>query len=555
MLKLDGFGLTRFFACRLLRANSLPGFAGFVLVTSFLSLGMVARQSARANEPGSGDWVMFGGTPERNFVNLQETNIPETWDVDSNENIRWSVDLGSKAYGGPIVAGGRVFIGTNNQNPRDPSIQGDKGVLMCFDESSGDFLWQLVFDKLPAGRVQDWPEEGICSSPIVEGNRLYFVSNRCTVVCADVAGDADKPGQGKIIWQYDMIGRDLVFPHNLAVCSPLIVGDLMFIVTANGVDEEHINIPSPEAPSFLCLNKQDGSFVWKNNAPTQSLVEARKSGGEVDIVGLVNRGLLAMHGQWSNPAYTEANGQPMVIFPGGDGWIYAFQPENGELLWKFDCNPKDSFYVLGPRATRNDFIGTPVVHDNRLYIGVGQDPEHKEGVGHLWCIDITTVPDNPDKDISPASKQVGDSFETIFDPQAPENARSGLVWHYGGPSPWGEDRIYRFGRSMSTCAVADGLVYTADLNGYVYCFDALTGERYWEFETNASIWGSPYMVDGKVFIGTDDGIMYVFQHTKDEHEPEEIEMGGKVRATAVAANGTLYVLTESKTKLFAIAAE
>ena len=104
---------------------------------------------------------------------------------------------------------------------------------------------------------------------------------------------------------------------------------------------------------------------------------------------------------------------------------------------------------------------------------------------------------------------------------------------------------------MSTCAVADDLVYTSDLNGFVYCFDALTGERYWEYETNASIWGSPYVVDGKVFIGTDDGIMYVFQHTKEEHEPEEIEMGGKVRATAVAANGCLFVLTESKTRLFA----
>ena len=111
--------------------------------------------------------------------------------------------------------------------------------------------------------------------------------------------------------------------------------------------------------------------------------------------------------------------------------------------------------------------------------------------------------------------------------------------------------------SVARCppAVADGLLYTADLNGYVYCFDALTGERYWEFETYAAIWGSPYLVDDKVFIGTDDGVMYVFQHSKEEHEPEEIEMGGKVRATPIAANGALYVLTESKTRLYAIAAE
>jgi outer membrane protein assembly factor BamB len=500
---------------------------------------------------GDGDWPMFGGNGSRNFVNVREKNIPGTWDIAGKDNIIWAADLGSKAYGGPTVAGGKVFIGTNNQNPRDPKIKGDKGVVMCFEEASGKFLWQLVFDKLGAGRVQDWPEEGICSSPTIEGDRLYFISNRCTVVCADVNGDTANPGNGKILWEYDMIGKNAVFPHNLAVCSPLIVGDKVFIVTANGVDEGHINIPAPEAPSFLCLNKKDGALLWKSNLPTQSLVEARKKGGQIDIRNLIDQGKLAMHGQWSNPTYAEPNGKPMVIFPGGDGWIYAFNPDSkgeGELLWKFDCNPKDSFYVLGPRATRNDFIGTPVVYDNKLYIGVGQDPEHKEGVGHLWCIDITKTPKNDDKDLSPAAK----SSKTIFDPKDPANKDSALVWHFGGVTEPGSDRLYHFGRSMSTCAIHEDLLYTTDLNGFVYCIDAKTGEKYWEVETNASIWGSPYYVDNKVFVGTDDGIMYVFPHGKETPEAQEIEMDGKVRATPIAANGVLFVLTESKTKLFAI---
>ncbi len=505
---------------------------------------------------GAEDWPMFGGNASRNFANTQEKDIPGVFDVSSGENILWSAELGSKGYGGPVVGAGKVFVGTNNQNPRDPSIQGDKGVLMCFDEKSGDFLWQLVFDKLGAGRVQDWPEEGICSSPIVEGDKIYFVSNRCTVVCASVDADPEKPGKGKILWEYDMIGVNSVFPHNLAVCSPMIVGDQLYIVTANGVDEGHINIPAPEAPSFLCLNKKDGTFKWKSNLPTQSLVDARKKGEDVDIRALVDKGRLAMHGQWSNPTYAEPNGKPMVIFPGGDGWIYAFDPNSkgeGELLWKFDCNPKDSFYVLGPRATRNDFIGTPVVYDNKLYIGVGQDPEHKEGVGHLWCIDLTKTPKNPERDLSPGVKlEDGKPPQTIFDPKAPENKDSALVWHFGGMAEWGSDRIYHFGRSMSTCAIHDDLLYTSDLNGFVYCIDAQTGEKYWDVETNASIWGSPYYVDNKVFVGTDDGILYVFPHGKEAPEAEEIEMDGKVRATPVSANGKLFVLTESKTKLFAI---
>src|SRR5439155_1672516 len=137
------------------------------------------------------------------------------WDVKKGANIRWMADVGTRAYGGPVVAGGRVFVGTNNGKPRDPAVKGDKGVLMCFDEKTGKFLWHLVHDKLPSGRVNDWPEEGIASSPVVEGDRLYYVSNRCEVV-EPVKGDPTKPGKGKIVWSFDMIGRLNVFPHNLA---------------------------------------------------------------------------------------------------------------------------------------------------------------------------------------------------------------------------------------------------------------------------------------------------------------------------------------------------
>ncbi len=519
-------------------------------------------EAPKADEkPAAGDWVLFGGTLQRNFVNTNEKNIAEDWDVETKKNIKWSANLGSKAYGGPIVAGGKVFVGTNNAKPRDKAIKGDTGVLMCFDEKSGKFLWQNIHDKLQAGQVQDWPQEGICSSPFVQGNRLYYVSNRCEVVCADVNGDPDNPGKGKILWSYDMIGKQNVFPHNLSVCSPLIVGDLIFVVTANGVDEGHINLQSPEAPSFLCLKKKDGEFVWKSNLPSAVLVEAKKKGGRVDIRGLVNKGKLLMHGQWSNPVYAEPGGKPMVIFPGGDGWLYAFKPSNGELLWKYDCNPKDSFYVLGPKATRNDFIGTPVVWENKLYIGVGQDPEHKAGVGHLWCIDITKTPKNEELDLSPATKpgeKKDDPPQTIFDPKDPKNKDSGLVWHYGGTIPEAEvkgkkdKREYKFGRSMSTCAVHDGLLYTSDLGGYVYCFDALTGEKYWDHFTRSQIWGSPYWVDGKVYIGTGSETMFIFKHGKEKKEPIKINMGSGIFPTPVAANGTLFVLTESDTQLLAI---
>src|SRR6185369_4563717 len=85
---------------------------------------------------------------------------------------------------------------------------------------------------------------------------------------------------------------------------------------------------------------------------------------------------------------------PQVMFAGGDGYLYSFRGEatpdgKAELLWKFDANPKESVYILGGRGTRNEIIGTPVVYEGLVYLAVGQDPEHGEGQGHLWCIDPT----------------------------------------------------------------------------------------------------------------------------------------------------------------------
>src|SRR5262249_32266319 len=123
---------------------------------------------------GLRDWPMWGGTIHRNLANLVAKNIPDTWDTKKGKekNVKWTARLGTYAYGGPVVAGGKVFVGTNNDKPRDPKIRGDKGVMMCFRESDGQFLWQIVHDKLPKPDENDFPNQGVLSAPVVEGNCL-----------------------------------------------------------------------------------------------------------------------------------------------------------------------------------------------------------------------------------------------------------------------------------------------------------------------------------------------------------------------------------------------
>ena len=461
---------------------------------------MFALTALAASLPLLGqDWPMWGGRPDRNLVSSAK-GMPTSWDVKTRKNVKWKVDLGSQSYGNPVVAGGKVFLGTNNENPRNPKVTGDKGVLMAFRESDGKFLWQHVNDKLAAGRVNDWPYQGVCSSPLVEGDRLYYVSNRCELVALDTEGFADNENDGPttnetlkgpedadVVWKLDMMEELGVFPHNMANSSPVIHGDLVFIETSNGHDESHVNIPSPRAPSFLAVNKKTGKVAWEDGTPGDRI----------------------LHGQWASATLGTVDGMLQVFFPGGDGWVYGFEALTGKQLWKFNLNPPDAVWP----KTKNDAIGTPVFYDGKVYLASGQDPEHGEGVGHLYCID--------------PSKR-GDITQT------------GRVWHY--------DKIRR---TISTAAIHDGIVYIPDFSGFLHALDAKTGKVYWVHDMLAAIWGSPVVVEGKVYLGDEDGDVVVLEAGKTLKVIKENNMGSSVYATPVAANGTLYIMNRSE--LYALA--
>src|SRR5436190_2886973 len=56
-----------------------------------------------ADAKGPSEHPMFGGTPDRNMVNLKDKNIPDKFEAEGKDVLLWKADLGSKAYGGPVV--------------------------------------------------------------------------------------------------------------------------------------------------------------------------------------------------------------------------------------------------------------------------------------------------------------------------------------------------------------------------------------------------------------------------------------------------------------------
>jgi outer membrane protein assembly factor BamB len=457
------------------------------------------------------DWPMFARTLARNMADPFAKNVPTDWSVEEGKlrNVKWSVQLGTRAFGGPVIADGKVFFGTNNANPRDKAVKGKKAVMMCFGEADGKFLWQTAHEIPPDALFNLGREYGLCSTPCVEGKRHYYQTPGCEVICAD-------NDTGKVIWRHDLMAKEKVIPTHTAASSPLIVDDLVMVVTGNGVDEEG-KVPSPAAPSFIALNKNTGATVWQSNLPGKNILE----------------------GQWSNPAVAVVGGKQQVIFPGGDCWLYSFEPATGKLLWKCNCNPQRKGGDFTPYI-----VATPTVYEERCYVGLGCCPdsaiEGRVRYGYLLCVDVTKS-----GDVSPKS----------FDAKDPANKGSALVWSYGGPiNPRPKKLPHNyFGRTMSTCAVHDGLVYAAEFTGYLHCLDARTGEHYWLDDLRASVWGSPTYLDGKVYIGTDDSQVLIYGHGKKLKRVAKIDMDQNVEGTLVWANGVLYVPTLEK--LYAIEAK
>jgi outer membrane protein assembly factor BamB len=302
------------------------------------------------------------------------------------------------------------------------------------------------------------------------------------------------------VWRYDMMDELGVFPHNASNCSILIIGDLLYFCTSNGMDWTHSNVPSPNSPSLIALNKHTGELVAEDNA------------------GISRR---IMHGQWSSPSTGKVDSRQLVFLGGGDGFCYAFDAvprrEGAEgflnVVWKVDCNPaeyktKNSKPISYPSYDGpSEIVATPVFWRNRVYVVTGQDPEHLSGLGNLTCIDAT---------------------------KANKAGTAGVVWSYRGIQ-----------RSVSTVSITpDGLLFIADFSGFLYCLDAESGKVYWVYDAKSHIWGSTLVVDGKVYVGDEDGDVLVLAASKEKKLLSQIDVGAPVYSTPVVANGVLFIANQ-----------
>jgi outer membrane protein assembly factor BamB len=484
------------------------------------------------------DWPSWCGQPSHNMASETEKGLPEWYalggtdfDPAATKNIKWFVKLGDFTGGSPVVSHGRVFIGTRER--RDD-------LLLCLDEQTGRELGRFIC-RPPTRHVEHW---GVCSTPTVEGDRLYVVTPYGEMLCVNVASwlaSRAKPSAEEsdrhIVWKYDMVGKLPVTQDHTASCSPLVRGDFVYVCSGNERFKTTERPFYPLTPSLLVFNKHTGQLVARDDEQI---------------------GEQLWRGQWSSPSVATVNGQTQIIFATGNGLCYGFETVDPGLqvapdqwmtatlrgpivyfldvkgkdiagltpaqyaqaqhlpppdarpvlplefrytigkpattpiesipqapvpdvpilkkVWSFDCLPPDfrnaPFYAQGGKGDGKihpcDIIATPVFYRNRVYVAIGGDPNHgsKESRGHLVCIDATGTGDV---------------------------TRSGLIWSYDA-----------LNATLTTVALADGLLFVIDQASVVHCLDADTGRKYWSYELQSDrgqLTSALVVADGKVFVG------------------------------------------------------
>jgi hypothetical protein len=365
----------------------------------------------------------------------------------------------------------------------------------------------------------------------VDGDRVYVVNHLGDVLCLDVHGMANgnqgpflderslltkgrellktevdaqgktvlhlsegvaeepQPDDGDVIWRCDLIREVNCRPYNCLSGGILVLGDLLLLGSCSAHRPREVSW----SPIFIAINRKTGVIEAVNESSIPSP---------------------GYHGANATPSLGVVGGRTLVFYGDGRGTCYAFdsKPEPGKdgklgaikTVWTCDCLNPPILDSKGRRMGGFEIIATPVFHKGRVFVSLGTDPGMSNKTkGRLVCMD---------------ARGTGDI------------TASGMVWRF--------DDIKA---SCTTVAINDNRLYCADMLGNVYCLDEATGKPLWQHTVNGkTIWSSPLVADGKVYLGFRGKGLMIFA---DAPEKRIIQEGGKLflHTSPAVAGGTIYV--------------
>ncbi len=226
----------------------------------------------------------------------------------------------------------------------------------------------------------------------------------------------------------------------------------------------------------------------------------------------------------------------MVYQLNKDGCLYAIDIETGNLSWKYQ----------GPGTML--WSGSPTVADGKVYATTGQAAMYGDqvGISEFACLDAYTgrlIWKLPIEALAPR-ESVAVAYGNLY--LIPGNITTAVdavdgseyttldeVWAIGSDripvSSWPMWRAdpshssmaeegpsslalaWKFttkGAVISSPSVVDGIVYVGSQDRNIYALGAWSGRLIWNFTTKNSIESSPAVANGRVYTGGDDGYVY-----------------------------------------------
>ncbi|QGJ70075.1 Outer membrane protein assembly factor BamB [Planctomycetales bacterium 10988] len=292
-------------------------------------------------EIASADWPHWRG-PEQDGVS-RETDLPDSWSLESGENVLWTSDIGGRAA--PIILNNRVFLNCRTADEvGDPAtkIHAQEQVV-CWDAETGDLLWKDRFNvfqtDIPAPRV-GWAS--MCGD--TETGYVYMHSVAGIFRCYDQ--------DGNVIWEHSLAEEyGKISGYGGRTQTPIIDEDRV-IISFMCMNWGETKSPPPKQ-TYYAFDKKDGRLLWVS-AP---------GGAPYDT-------------NYSVPIVRVINGTRMLIGGNSDGGVYGINARTGEPIW-------------GYRISRRGLNASPVVDGNYVYIASGEDNIDNVAFGRIQCLDVT----------------------------------------------------------------------------------------------------------------------------------------------------------------------
>jgi outer membrane protein assembly factor BamB len=284
-------------------------------------------------ESPAGSWPSFRGARASGVADGQ--NLPDTWNVESGENILWRVPVPGLAHASPIVWGERVFVTTAvSSRPGAtfrPGLYGDgdasddrsvhRWMLIAFDRRTGRTLWERVAHEGEPIEKRHIKSTYASPTPATDGRVVVASFGSHGVHAYDV--------HGAFRWKVD-VGRLDVGAYDIPsiewghASSPIVWNGLVILQY------------DTQADSFLlALNVETGETVWKTDRDELP--------------------------SWGTPTVVETSAGPQLV-TNGSKYVRGYDPRTGREMWRLGRSSK----ITAP---------TPVAAEDLIVVASGRAPE------------------------------------------------------------------------------------------------------------------------------------------------------------------------------------